>query len=340
MSVIGTLVRTINESPEIIEGLVKGTLKLWGGVIRRTAGQDGAGQIVAHIIFPDNPKDMESGISQLQQAMNQHYSTLQSSMNSMQSGIDSIQQQLQTGLSSIQSSMQVLQGLQVANLALSGLNLAVSVAGFAIVCQKLNAISKTLESHTEKLNIIINYLSKAQQKDDIRDQAAFISLFKSLKQYSDVKDFNMVKSLEPQLRYQFELNKLLLVNALNSNNSSMELPFDTIKQLHKRFVYLGMAVAFVASRTASNDHAFEILNEVEETLTSISEQLVASTMSAEVLKSLSKNEFSNIKSIVSLKKESLPALEYQKQTLQLVAARPELEDIFKLNTNEILLIAA
>lgn len=333
MSVMGTLVRTIKESPEIIEGLLNGTLKIWGGVIRRAAGHDGAGQIVAHIIFPNNAENIESSISQMQQLMNQHY-------NQLQSSIGNIQQQMQTGFSVIQSSMQVLQGLQIANLALSGLNLAVSVAGFAIVCQKLNAISKTLESHTEKLNTIVNYLSEAKQKDDFRDQAAFISLFKSLKQYCDVKDFNMVKSLEPKLRYQFELNKLLLVNALNLSSSSIERPFDTIEQLHKRFVYLGMAVTFVASRTASNDHAFAILTEVEETLTSISEQLVASTVSPQVLKSLSKNEFSNIKSIVSLKKESLPALEYQKQTLQLVAARPELEDILRINSNEILLVAA
>lgn len=206
MSLMGTLIRTINESPEIIEGLAKGTLTLWGGVIRRAKGQEGAGQIVAHVIFPDNPKDMENSVSQLQQAMNQHYSNLQSS-------IDNVQQQLQTGLSSIQSNMQVLQGLQVANLALSGLNLAVSVAGFAIVCQKLNTISKTLESHTDKLNIIINYLAKAEQKDEFRHQATFIALIKSLKQYSEVNDFEMVKSLEPKLRCQFEFNKLLLVSA-------------------------------------------------------------------------------------------------------------------------------
>ena len=323
MSVMADLlVRTIKESPEIIKGLQTGAMEIFGGVIRIAKGQDGAGQIVAHLRFPDQQEALQNSLSQLQQAMSQQLG------------------QVQNGLSSIQSSINILQGLQVANLALSGLNLAVSVAGFVIVCQKLNAIAATLKQHSQKLDMIINMVLKGQQRESFKSQATFTSLLKTLQQYSAVNDFQSMKLLVQPLIEQYEMNKLVLLEAVGSQESFSNSSFKELAVLQERLMYLGIAIGFVSAKTASKDQAIKHINELEETLTEIRQKLVKVASSDKVLLNIHEHDFLTLKSITSFKKEILPALEYQKQTLTLITERPELESVFLKNTNEILLIAA
>lgn len=89
MSVMADLlVRTIKESPEIIKGLQTGVMEIFGGVIRIAKGQDGAGQIVAHLRFPDQQEALQNSLSQLQQAMSQQLGQVQNGLSSIQSSIN------------------------------------------------------------------------------------------------------------------------------------------------------------------------------------------------------------------------------------------------------------
>lgn len=233
-----------------------------------------------------------------------------------------------------------MQGLQVANLALSGLNLAVSVAGFVIVCQKLNAIAATLKQHSQKLDMIINLVLKGQQIESFKSQATFISLLKTLQQYSAVNDFQSMKLLVQPLIEQYEMNKLVLLEAVGSQESFLNSSFNELAVLQERLMYLGIAIGFVSAKTASKDQAIKHINELEDTLTEIRQKLVKVASSDKVLLNVHEHEFLTLKSITSFKKDISPALEYQRQTLTLIAERPELESVFLQNTDEILLIAA
>lgn len=66
-------------------------------------------------------------------------------------------------LAEIQRTLSLLQGLQVANLAISGLNLGVSVVGFAVVLKKLNVI----EGRLKEIGDQIDKVTADRRKDEI-----------------------------------------------------------------------------------------------------------------------------------------------------------------------------
>jgi hypothetical protein len=124
---------------EILEGLANGSLKDYGGHVR-----DLAGRIRAHLIFK-NVDAMEHVSKQL-------------------GGISG-----QLGQANQQ--LNLLQGLQTATLALQGLNLGVSVVGFAIVCHKLNSISQHLVKMEQKLDDLLDAHNRAEWKHELARQA-------------------------------------------------------------------------------------------------------------------------------------------------------------------------
>ncbi|EML0363900.1 hypothetical protein RI835_003296 [Providencia rettgeri] len=180
------LIRTFEQSPEILEGLKSGLYKIWGGVIRVTAGHDNAGSIIAHLKFPND-------MSQAQQSIESLQAVLSKQMDGLQGGIDALQ-----------SSMGVLQSLQSANLAMSGLNLAVSAVGFAIVCHKLNRIEGTLKQHEQKLDILLQLATEAHQRELFRDEARFIANVDCTRQFAAMGDIQQLKSLIPTFKEQYE----------------------------------------------------------------------------------------------------------------------------------------
>ncbi|MDP5130177.1 MAG: hypothetical protein NWQ54_04805 [Paraglaciecola sp.] len=317
------LARTIKDSPEIIKGLQDGLYEIFGGVIRVAKGQEGAGKIVAHLKFPAGSDELKESVSSLQKVLTQ------------QAG------QIQHIIGGLQSSINVLQGLQTANLALSGLNLAVSAAGFVIVCQKLNAISETLNHHTSMLNQLVNIALKAQQRDEFFDTATFNSLLKRLMQLSAIDDVSSINGLILPIMRQYEFTKLMLSSVVNGQHSiDVVSKLNEVELLQKRHIYLGFALAYAHHNAGESDNAFEVINELEHDLEIFSHNLVKLVSEDAILKSLNQIQFLKVKEIASLKKETVPALEYQKDVLQLVSSRPELKRIFADDCNEILLISA
>ncbi|RZF80540.1 hypothetical protein EXT46_10995 [Pseudoalteromonas sp. CO325X] len=317
------LVRTIDNSPEIIEGLKDGTFELFGGVIRIAKGQAGAGQIVKHLVYPGSPEALEKSITNLQSVLQQ------------QSG------QIQDSISNLQSSMDVLQGLQYANIALSGLNLAVSSVGFVVVCNKLNHISRVLEQHTTKLDILCEGVLRTEQRDAFKDTARFTSLLKRLSQLSVEDDAQLIKGMVWEIMNQYQYTKLMLTEACKVQKKEHILSaLGGIELLQSRLQYLGFAMAYAYNAADESAHAVEAIMELDKEMMCFGRTIVNLVSSEPLIKCVSTEQFEKLKEIVSLRKEIEPAIEYQKNVFNLISARPELKSIVAQNCDEILLIAA
>lgn len=132
----------VREIPEwVTEGLSNKTLTEHGGVIRNLKGQ-----IVAHLQFGD-----AEAMEKVGQALSQ-----------------------------MSGQLNVLQGLQTATLALQGLNLVVSVAGFAIVCKKLNRISDQLVSMDARIQEVLQHQMQMEWKQELERRSRFRANLESL----------------------------------------------------------------------------------------------------------------------------------------------------------------
>ncbi len=176
------LYRTFNQSSEILEGLSNGLYAIYGGVIRITKGNDKAGTIVAHLKFPGNEQQTAESIEKVK-----------SSLSNIQGGIDSLQ-----------NSLGSLHTLQYANIALSGLNLAVSAAGFAIVCKKLNGIESILNTHTQKLDTLLSLVLDTHQKESFKQAARFNAVITTARQFVEMNDYEQLKTLIRPFIEQYE----------------------------------------------------------------------------------------------------------------------------------------
>jgi hypothetical protein len=73
-------------------------------------------------------------------------------------------QQIKSRLAEVQSSLALLKNLQIGTLAVSGLGLGVSVAGFAVMLKRL----KGIEAHLGTIEAKIDHVTKARRSDEIR----------------------------------------------------------------------------------------------------------------------------------------------------------------------------
>ena len=112
-----TLTRSIPDS--VLAGVLSGSYKVFGGVVRNDAGQ-----IVAHLVNAGNPANL--------------LSTFLSPVNTAFSGLNTYQ------LYRIGADFQQLIGLAQASMVISGLTLAVSSAGFLFLNNKINKIHKEI----------------------------------------------------------------------------------------------------------------------------------------------------------------------------------------------------
>lgn len=79
--------------------------------------------------------------------------------------------QIARGIADLKESVLLLQHMQVASLALSGLGLGVTVAGFAVMHARLNAIEQRLDATEERLDEILSEIRKANEdrrSDDLK----------------------------------------------------------------------------------------------------------------------------------------------------------------------------
>lgn len=149
-----TLTRVIPDS--VLAGVLGGSYKIFGGVIRNDAGQ-----IVAHLVNADNSADM--------------LSTFLSPVNAAFSGLNTYQ------LYRIGADVQQLIGLAQASMVISGLTLAVSAAGFLFLNDKINKIDRKLEQIAADIKSIKRFL-------ELQERARLISALKVIRELGQIED--------------------------------------------------------------------------------------------------------------------------------------------------------
>lgn len=149
-----TLTRSIPDS--VLAGVLSGSYKIFGGVIRNDAGQ-----IVAHLVNAGNQVNL--------------LPMFLSPVNSIFSGLNTYQ------LYRIGTNVQQLIGLAQASMAISGLTLAVSSAGFLFLSNKINKIDKKLEEMAADLKYIKKFL-------ELQERARLVSALKVIRELGQIED--------------------------------------------------------------------------------------------------------------------------------------------------------
>lgn len=310
---VETVARTISSVPDIIAGIKSGLYTVWGGVVRYSAGQSKGGQIVGHLQFPGDAAQAAEQLAKLQEA-----------------------------LGGVEGALGVLQNLQYANLALSGLNLAVSVAGFAIVCKKLNGISEQLQQQSEKLDVLIEMATDAHIREELRDSARFQAALKTVRQFAEQDDLQGLRSQVSNLYEQYEITKLTLSrSAADVTREGFVDSIDVLQALQQRMMYVGFLQAYVQQRTAGEKYAIEILRELQEDWLQINTVIVeAVAANQEWVEQLTQDQGDNVVSFLEFRQRAAPAIDYQLGLLEFAANHPDAAELIKEEISEIRFLAA
>lgn len=310
---VETVARTISSVPDIIAGIKSGLYTVWGGVVRYSAGHSKGGQIVGHLQFPGDAAQAAEQLAKLQEA-----------------------------LGGLEGALGVLQNLQYANLALSGLNLAVSVAGFAIVCKKLNGISEQLLQQSEKLDVLIEMASASKAREELRDTACFSAVLWTVRQSAEQGDLPGLKSQVNNLREQYEVTKLTLNQAAaNATGKDFITSLDVLQNLQQRMMYLGFMQAYVQQHTAGEKYAIEVLKELQADwlkITTLAVEAIAANQ--EWVEQLTQEEGNNVISFLEFRKQAAPAIDYQIGLLEYAVSHPEAAGLLNDDVTEIRFLAA
>jgi hypothetical protein len=321
MSMNGQVWRDLTDSPDILEGIASGRYNVFGGVIRHAAGSLNGGQIVGHLKFPGSQQLAQQSIEQLQTILNEGFASIQEGVGALQQNID------------------VLQGLQVANLALSGLNLAVSVAGFAIVCRKLNGISSLLHAQSKNIDDILELAKESRNRSLLGDEAKFRALVSSARQFCDTEDALQLKQMIMPINHEYEFTKLVLEQHAAISASNI-FRLDEIGLLQDRLVNIGLMRSHVQMKIGSFNYAKEALDHLNEDLTSLNKTRVHTLSNKESAFSIPEANFGKIISFLEQGKILKPALTYQADLLDLETKRPGSLILTPNNISQILVLAA
>ena len=323
MSVIAEeVVRVLTDHPEILNGIRTGKYNIFGGVIRHAPGSAQGGQIVGHLKFPGDQQLAQQSIEKLQ-------AVLRDGVGSLQGGIDHLQQ-----------SMNVLQGLQVANLALSGLNLAVSAAGFVIVCRKLDNLSVQLRAQSQNIADTLELVSEAHNRALIVDEAKFRGLVIAAQQFCDMDEVDHLKSLILEFNQQYEFTRLVLQKHAALAVSSVDR-LDEISMIQERFLNIGLLLSHIQMRIGATKYAEGVLRDLASELASLN---VMRVEALELRKDLAFRtpaaHLSKIVMFLQNGKNVIPALTYEADLMQLERSRPGTRFLAFNDSPEILLLAA
>lgn len=307
------LARTIEQSPEIIEGLNSGTMTLEGGVIRVAKGNEGAGQIVRHLKFPNDPSQ----------------------------SLESLGEALSGGVGKINKSLETLKSLQCANLVLSGVNLAVSVAGFMIMNKKLNTITDILKDNSVKIDKVLSAINDSNERIIIEDLSRFSATMSTAQQFMKRGDDEHLIPLILPIKQQYIYSRDILRKTLRAAlNAQMPEDIKYIFALRDRVVNLGLCLSNVQSQSGFKYEAVEALELLKTDWYELNQDVYNLALGQNILSSIKSDEFINLKNFMSLRAEAAPVLEYQSNLLQLSIERPDLEKIIFKDNKELLLIAA
>ena len=137
--------------PHVLDGVNSGLYKVTGSVVRDVASGKG-------VAFLQETNILQNSIGMVL-GLTSGFMPLEMAVNTFQNAV------IISKLNAIQSSLSILQAMQIGTLALSGLNLGVSVAGFAIMNRKLNQIRDQLNAIDQK----IDQVTEDRRIDEIND---------------------------------------------------------------------------------------------------------------------------------------------------------------------------
>ena len=140
--------------PEVVDGVMSGIYKITGSVVRDVSSGRGVAFLQETSVFQSLFGSALRGVG----------ATLQSGFSPL--GVLAViqNQQIKSRLAEVQSSLALLQNLQIGTLAVSGLGLGVSVAGFAMMLKRL----KGIEAHLGTIESKIDGVTTDRRSDDIR----------------------------------------------------------------------------------------------------------------------------------------------------------------------------
>jgi hypothetical protein len=239
----------------------------------------------------------------------------------------------------VQQSMNVLQGLQSANLVMSGLNLAVTTAGFVIVCKKLDKISQKIDEQSRAIAHTWHLVSEAHEQNLLADEARFRGLLLTATQFCEEGDVQQLRTLIGSFNEQYQFTKLVLERHSRIANSNVAL-FDQISLLQNRLVNLGLMMSHVQLKAGSHKYSRQSLTELATDIASLNASRVkALSNDRSVASTITHEQFAVVTGFLKYGREMTPSLTYQADLIELEVKHPGLLQ----NANEareILLIAA
>lgn len=253
-----TLTRSIPDS--VFAGVLSGSYKVFGGVIRNDAGQ-----IVAHLVNAANPDKL--------------LCTFLSPVNTAFSGLNTFQ------LYRIGTDIQKLIGLAQASMAISGLTLAVSSAGFLFLNNKINKIDKKLAEMAADLKYIKKFL-------ELQERARLISALKVIRELGQIKD----KSTKTQML----INSRQTLGEIHEKYKALLLEDKSAKELmpiEEYFTITAMGHALCSAELGMYDQATNDLLESQMTWRNAAKIFVGEkVLGKEPQRLLAKKYVSHIKS--------------------------------------------
>lgn len=299
---------------------------LSGGTVRIAKGYEGAGQIVRHFIFPSDPQEAERVFNEIRGGIQQ----TQKAIGTVQSGI------LENN-----ATLRSMQSLQNMTIALQGINLAVSAAGFAMVINKLNKISQQIDRLDQKIDLVLSEVKDLKHYQERVQFTKFTATLKNLESALRINNKMMALSEISHLRESQEL--FMLVCDLHIENK-IENYFKSPELFHQHYqgaLASSFAMANAFAQLGEIKEAKMVITSTEIWQSSIKQKLksIVSTNTPPVwLGRLTKQEQSTVKQSLSMIKDTNDALDYIKDTYQLCI--DESVDINKLinNKKELLVI--
>ncbi len=141
--------------PALMAGVASGIYKITGSVVRDVATGRGVAFLQETGIMDTVVKSAMIGI------LNPIAGIVNLGMGVVTIGQN---QQIKARLAEVQSSLAILQNVQIASLAVSGLGIGVSAVGFAMMLKRLDAI----KTHLQKMEAKIEAVTTDRRSDDLR----------------------------------------------------------------------------------------------------------------------------------------------------------------------------
>lgn len=297
--------RNVPIDADILNKLSIGEYTLSGGTVRIAKGYEGAGQIVRHYIFPSDPQTAEKVFNEIRDGIQKTQETIGLVQNTVLEN------------NAILKSIQSLQHITV---AMQGINLAVSAAGFAMVISKLNKISQQIDRLDQKVELVLNETKDLRHYQDCVQFTKLSANLKNLESALRINDKAMALSAISRLRESQEL--FMLVCDLHIENK-VESYFKS-PQLFNQHYQATLASSFAMA------NAFFQLGEIEEAkilITSVGvwqssiKQQLQSIVSMNTppiwLRKITNQEQQAVKQSFSIINNTNGALEYINNTYQL-----------------------